>query len=279
MKLDEWIIKPLARSWNLTPNDSDIPFATGLAQDAGSKSSISMGYRDTATSKYRGTIRAKFERLNLSMLFLNVPPVIEAYGIDNLHSLLPILAEKYGIYITTSDVINVTFDKWALPRVVKIQAAGSSTMYEGSVDLQVNIKTMDLADIIKQDIDYDAIVDKYPRTNPKMVYQLKYYGFDFTEFRDEIIKYNVGYAYGQGTCDVIERLNSDVVRNETDGPVFMWYIADTGHCAYLMSCIFKGLTVDYPDANPAYKYVSVWKPGRLDEPQARGTGVLLLHYD
>lgn len=278
MNLDEWISRPLQRALKLAPNEHDIAFATGLTRGVGDKSSMAMGYRETADGRYRGTVRASFTRINFSLLFKNNPPVIEAFGINNLHDLLPIMAEKYGLYIPTTDVINVIFDKWALPLVVTIQASSTSVLFEGSVDLQVNIKPMAL-DAIITELDHDAIVDKYPRTNPKMIYQHRYYGFDFTEFRDEILRYNVGYAYGQGVCDVIVRVNSQIVRGETDGPSFEWYLGTTGHCSYLMSCIYRGTTEGYPDANQKYKYVSVWRPGRLNEPEAKGTGVLLLHYD
>lgn len=278
MNLDEWIARPLQRMLKLAPSEHDHAFADGITRGAGNKSSLVMGYRDSVDGRYRGTVRATFTRLNFSLLFLNNPPSIEAYGIGNLHDLLPILADKYGLYIPKTDVINVIFDKWASPQVVKIQAAGTSVLYEGSVDLQVNVKSMALDEVITV-LDHDSIVDPLPRSNPKMIYQLRYYGYDFTEFRDEINRYNVGYAYGQGNCAVIDRLNTPEVRAETDGPTFNWYIATSGHCAYLMSCLYRGLTTGYPGANTKYKYVSVWRPGRLDEPEAKGTGVLLLHYD
>lgn len=278
MKLDEWIRRPLQRALKLQPSDYDIPFADNIVRRGDGKSSMVMGYRDTADGRYRGTARISFTRLNFSTLFLNNPPSIEAYGINNLHDLLPIVEEKYGLYIPKTDVQNFVFDKWSLPRTITIQTTPNSALYDGSVELQVNVKPMALDEIITV-LDHDGIVDPLPRSNPKMIYQLRYYGFDFTEFRDEILSYNVGYAYGQGSCAVINRLNTALVRAETGGPSFEWYISTTGHCAYLMSCIYRGPTEGYAGANTRYKYVSVWRPGRLNEPEAKGTGVLLLHYD
>ena len=277
MKLDEWIRRPLQRALKLAPSDYDKPFADNIVREASGKSSMLMGYRDTADGRYRGTVRTYFTRLNLSTLFLNNPPSIEAYGIDNIHDLLPIVEEKYGLYIPKSDIQNFIFDKWSLPRTITIQTATNSALYEGSVDLQVNVKQMALDEVITV-LDLDGIVDRFPRSESKMRYELRYYGFDFTDYKEIIGKYPAGFVYNSSASDFLAMLNSVEVRGEMDSPTFAPFYAGgppVAHTYYLMKCVFRGLTTAVPDANQAYKYVAVWTASQ----SAAGIGRLLLHYD
>ena len=127
-------------------------------------------------------------------------------------------------------------------------------------------------------LDHDGIVDRFPRSESKMRYELRYYGFDFTDYKEIIEKYPAGFVYNSSASDFLAMLNSSEVRGEMGSPTFAPFYAGgqpVAHTYYLMKCEFRGLTTAVPDANQAYKYVAVWTASQ----SAAGIGRLLLHYD
>lgn len=276
MNLNDWTNAAVIRHWDLRPSEDDQYYTTGLARE-GVQSSMSVGFRNTETGKYQGTRRVTFTRMFFEAMFRNIEPSVEAWDVNTLHDLLPIISAKYGIVLDKEDVINVVLDRWSFPVDIEVVAANTSKLYDGRFTLRVNYKVTPLDEVIKI-TDHDAIVDRFPRSEPKMRYELRYYGFDFTDYKHIIEKYHAGFVYNSSAGDFLAMLNSSEVRGEMGSPTFAPFYAGgppVAHTYYLMKCEFRGLTTAVPDANQAYKYVAVWTASQ----SAAGIGRLLLHYD
>lgn len=276
MDFNSWVAGSLSRFWKLRPSTEDRVFTAGIQRNL-LDSAMSIGYRNLDGAKYHGSKCVTFDRIDLEKLFKNVSPQIETWDIKTTHELIPLFSAKYGLPITKDDIANTSFDHTKLPQEVTIQAFSTGPIFTGAVKVLVTQKVMELEDIVTK-VDLDVLKDPYPRTNPKMVYDLRYYGYDFTDQKEVLEMYNAGYQYGNGGFPLVDMLNSSRVRTETGGPQFVWDAAITptaDHIFYGMRCLYRGPTANYPDANQNYRNVAIWDAPRSQ----KGTGRIFFHYD
>lgn len=276
MDFNSWVAGSLSRFWGLRPSTEDRVFTAGIQRNL-LDSAMSIGYRNLDGAKFHGAKCVTFDRIDLAKLFKNVSPQIETWDVKTTHELIPLLSAKYGLPITKDDIANTSFDHTKLPQEVTIQAFSTGPIFVGSVKVLVTQKVMQLEDIVTK-VDLDVLKDPYPRSNTKMVYDLRYYGYDFTDEKEILEAYNAGYIYGNGPFSISGLLNSTRVRNETGGPTFVWDAGTTPtepHVFYNMRCLYRGPTASYPDANQTYRNVAIWDAPRSQQ----GVGRIFFHYD
>ena len=144
---------------------------------------------------------------------------------------------------------------------------GSLTL-KGSLDVLIYQKVMDLDEIITVH-EIDAVVDRFPLSDPLMVLEKKYYGYDFTDVRDKL----------KVVTPLGPILNVQSVYNEMYAPTWgsSWDRPQAFNL-YNIRLVYLGPTSGYTDANPAYTSCAVYSPGFMSASTVAGSS-MILHFN
>lgn len=125
----------------------------------------------------QGTYTYEYERINLSLLFLNMTVVIDQQGVSTLHGGLTNINLRYGLNFTTEDIVDAVI---SVGTSIPIRAATNSYQYfgEGKIILQPGPNWLNLAV-------QDRLLDSYHHFNgagpQKLSGTMLNYAPDFTE--------------------------------------------------------------------------------------------------
>ena len=242
-------------------------------------------WRDSVDADYRGTKFFNYEIPDLGKLFQGLGTVVLYVWKPTTHrDVAKALFEYYGLVCDYNDIVPTAISYNPLPDTVTLVASASATTVKGSVTIYLRQAVKDLADIITT-TEVDAVVDKYPLTSSGFVLPKKYYGFDFTEFRDYLKNQSTAQYWnempantpmGDGTTGYI--INHPAVRDEMDSPSWIRTGSSYGTDKFdltAMQCFYNGPASGWPDANPAYDRVIVWRPINV----VSTVGHVLMHYN
>ena len=252
-------------------------------------------WRASDTAKYKGTKFFNYTIPDLGKLFQGLGTIVLYVWKPTTHrDVAKALFEYYGLVYDPNDIIPTAISYNPLPDTVTLTASGTATTVKGSVTIYLRQTVKDLADLITT-TEVDALVDKYPLTysygsrippydDIGLVAIKKYYGFDFTDFRDELknqstAQYNnymrQNFDFGDGTVGPL--INHPIIRSEMDAPLWIrWDSATAWVLNYnVIICIYNGPASGWPEANPAYDRVVVWNP--RDAYSVMGN--ILMHYN
>lgn len=252
-------------------------------------------WRDSVDADYRGTTFFNYEVPDLSKIFQGLGTIIlYVWKPITNRDVAKALFEYYGLVCDYNDIVPTAISYNPLPDTVTLVASASATTVKGSVTIYLRQAVKDLADIITT-TEVDALVDKYPLTysyrslispydDIGLVAIKKYYGFDFTEFRNYLKNQSTAqysnymrqdFDFGDGTVGPF--INHPIIRSEMDAPLWKrWDSATDRVLNYnLIICIYNGPASGWPEANPAYDRVVVWKP--RDAYSVMGN--ILMHYN
>lgn len=234
-------------------------------------------WRDNVDADYRGTAFFNYEIPDLGKIFQGLGTIIlYVWKPITNRDVAKALFEYYGLVCDYNDIVPTAISYNPLPDTVTLVASASATTVKGSVTIYLRQVVKDLADIITT-TEVDGVVDKYPMTNPKLVLEKCYYGFDFTEFRNVFKDYPSGYTLGSVSSTMFELINNPVVRAETAN--ISWGRAitvDIPYDANELQCVYHGPASGYPEANPAYTNCCVWKDKRSTN---TNLGRIFMHYN
>lgn len=222
----------------------------------------------TEKAKVAGAYKYSCDIPDLGKLFMNVDIRIPVWKPKTHRDVAAVLFKKYGVAVNVDDIEPIAMSYDPLPPTVTLKALPTAATVVGSVVVGIYQEPKDISEIITV-TDVVGIVDKYPLTNPLMVLEKRYYGYDFTEQRDTL----------KTVASLGPILNVQSVYDEMNGPT--WGAAWDRPLAYNLynaSLVYLGPTTGYPEANPAYTHCAVYKPGGMSSGTVTGSS-MILHFN
>lgn len=215
-----------------------------------------------------GTCFYQCELPDLAKLFTGISIRLAVWKPKTHRDVAKVLFETYGVVANLDDIAPTPMSYDPLPDTVTLTALPGALTIKGSLEVMIYQKVMDLSEIITVN-EIDAVVDRFPLSNPLMVLEKKYYGYDFTDVRDTLKVFtNLGPV-----------LNVQSVYDEMSGPTWgsSWDRPQPFNL-YGIRLVYLGPTSGYPDANPAYTNCAVYSPGYMSSSTASGSS-MILHFN
>lgn len=278
MESIKYLLTRFSRVNNL--NRDEFPYAFGFFDyptgNASAKATV--GYKKAAF-RYGGSAVVDYNRLDLAKLFLNITPEVTLYQPRNHRAVFKELMRVYGLPgAEEDDFVNecadVALDPGEPPTEVTLAMSATSRLYKGQIKVKVNPKIMPLDEVVVIR-DLDLLVNRLSLMNPLLVSERHFYHYDFT-FHPLIAALR---AATPGSGLNVGFFNDPDVRQECGQIQFYPRLSSYTGVPYNTydtqgsPCVYNGPARDYPDANPAYNYVAVYRPA------TQCVGYYLLHYN
>lgn len=147
---------------------------------------------------YEGYAVLNYKRLNLSLIFKEIRPVVEAVGQTSLVRLLPVINKATGLALSPDDIIDQSIVWLGGNEQANLQfvAQPNSLAYEGRLIIQfIRIRPQITTVVINKTLPVlkfpDAVV-----TNKKSL-SMATWGFDYTDDQVKLKTYRQGWWYPQ----------------------------------------------------------------------------------
>lgn len=249
------------------PTVTDIPVVVNLARNnLTAEGHLLWPNKDDAI--VFGSMSYRCDLPNLADLFKNVDLRFPVWKPKTHRDIAKIVFDALGVAVKVDDIEPTAMSYDPLPNTVTLQALPTATTAKGSVVVNIYQKTMDIAEIITT-TEVVGVVDNYPLTNPQMVLEKKYYGYDFTSDRDVL----------KSTAKPGAILNIQTVYDEMYAPAWgSSWDRPQAYNLYNVRRTYVGPTSGYPEANPAYTHCAVFMPWTMSSNTAPYS-CMILHFD
>lgn len=201
--------------------------------------------------EYEGYATFEYKRLNLSLIFKDIRPIVTAIGENSLVRLLPVINKKTGLNLQPSDIIDQSIvwlggnEQANLQFVISDKSLG----YEGRLIVQFIRIRPRLVDMIT---DNALSVLKFydPVAAGKRSLAMETWGIDFSEDQGDLSLYFTSWRYPE---KVVELMARNGFPNYPAG-----FLGDPSQKIYLFA------TKDVPKANQAFSHVIIHKSVNAD---------------
>lgn len=249
------------------PTVTDIPVVVNMARNKLTVEGYLL-WPNSEDADVFGSRTYRCDLPDLNDLFKNVDLRFPVWKPKTHRDVAKVVFDALGVAVKVDDIEPTAMSYDPLPNSVTLKALSDATTAKGSVVVNIYQKPMDISEIITT-TEVVGVVDKYPLTNPQMVLEKKYYGYDFTENRD-VLK----TVTNPGTV-----LNVQSVYNEMNAPAWgSSWDRPQAYNLYNVRLDYLGPTAGYPEANPAYTHCAVYRPWSMSSntvPDSR----MILHFD
>jgi len=195
--------------------------------------------------EYEGYAKFEYRRLNLSVIFRDIRPVMQEVGQNSLARLLPIVNKKTGLNLQPEDIIDQSIVWLGGNEQANLQFVISpkSLAYEGRLIIQF-IRIRPLLSVIVADKSLDVM--KFPEVPPegKLSLAMATWGNDYTDDQASMVVYGQGWRFPDAVKAIMERNGFPDFPVGTIG-------ADKK--------VFLYRTKDVPEANKAFSHVIIQK--------------------
>lgn len=245
-----------------------------------------MRWRKLPDANLYGTAFFNYEIPDLGVLFSGLTITLHVWKPTTHRDVAKVLFETYGVIANLDDIVPTAMSFNPLPDYVDLQTNPRALTLKGTLRVYVLPKVMPLEELVTVH-DLDAVVDKYPLSNPKQVNERKYYGYDFTDIRNYMAAITVGSRLSTlPKLDGDYFLNLPSVISEMDGPTWNtqlnWHGGQNWYGPFHVSPIivlYNGPTSGQAEANKAYTHVCVMNHELSSYDEGENVGKLYLHYN
>jgi len=194
---------------------------------------------------YEGYAVLNYKRLNLSIIFKEIRPVVEAIGQTSLTRLLPVINKATGLSLEPNDIVDQSIVWLGGNEQANLQFVIQpySLAYEGRMVVQfIRLRPDITSAVVNRTLPILAFPD--PIVSNKKSMSMATWGFDFTEDQSKLKLYGDGWWFPQEVKAIM---------------------AQNGFADYPVNVFGTGIgvtlhaTTDVPGANTAYSHVIIQK--------------------
>lgn len=195
--------------------------------------------------EYEGYAKFEYRRLNLSVIFRDIRPLMEEVGQNSLVRLLPVVNKKTGLNLQPEDIIDQSIVWLGGNEQANLQFVISPTSlaYEGRLIIQFIRIRPKLQDIILSDT-LPVLNFPDPVVAGKHSLSMDTWGIDYTDDQASLLTYGQGWFWPNKVKEIMDR------NGFPDFPV--------GTSGGDMK-VFLRATKDVPRANQAFTHVIIQK--------------------
>lgn len=217
---------------------------------------------------YYGSVTVRYRRYDLGTFFLNVVPTIIQSGFSpgKLSDLLPYLNDRYGLALTTADIVDVNFPYGTTDIVTTLTAKDTNWAWLGSTPIRFAQALPYFDSVVPLDTEVTALTETLPfTTKPRAEYVV--YGYEWSAIADTLRQASAGTAI---TADQLQAIQSVSTQQ------FSFSASDT-QAVNLNNAVWGGPIVTGSSTlyNHEYGYVNTLT---LDS-TSNYEGQLIFHYD
>lgn len=200
--------------------------------------------------EYEGYATFEYRRLNLSVIFRDIRPVLREVGQNSLARLLPIVNQKTGLNLQPEDIIDQSIVWLGGNEQANLQfiISPKSLAYEGRLIVQF-VRLRPMLPVVVADKTLDVMHFPVPITEGKLSLAMDTWGIDFTDDQASLVVYGQGWRFPAAVEAIMDRYgfpNFPVGTIGADKKVFLYQ------------------TKDVPRANKAFSHVVIQKDVTTD---------------
>jgi hypothetical protein len=268
MNFSEWGARQAFLALNANRGAEDVPLVYPPVLNEELTTTQVVGFVDNRTyGNLYGTMAFKRHRIDLELLFKNIPPVLPIWKLDNVYAILTRLNEYYGLALDPSE-FNEALDSFnwrVLPQTLTLTAKDTAVSCTGSITFEIIQEVADLQDVVIT-TDTDTLYSSVNLNTDKLALPSRYYNYDFTAFRSVLSTVDETF----NVSDLLPILNDPTVLEDCGN--ITW--GDT-YDINTLTFVYNGPTANYTEATISYTNVLVLACSDPDTNE----GNLLLHYD